>query len=125
MINYEYEADISTSTEIEFHFPGTQEDLEIAQEHFHNSIATREKFTQMCNNNAIRGIQSILRKKYGDAPVTVLTVLRTIRDNRYLDEQFLKDTFQLTTNDVHRALDRGLVPPSIKDSLAQYFEIKD
>ena len=125
MINYEYEANTSTSTEIEFHFPGTQEDLEIAQEHFHNSIAKRERFTQRCNNNAIHGIQSILRKEYGDAPVTVLTVLRTIRDNRYLDEQFLKDIFQLTADDVHRALDKGIVPPSIKDSLAQYFEIKD
>jgi len=125
MNNYEYEADFSTSTEIEFHFPGTQEDLENAQELFHKSIAKRERFIQMCNNNAIRGIQSILRKQYGDAPVTVLTVLRTIRDNRYLDEQFLKDAFLLTTDDVHRALDKGLVPPSIRDSLAQYFEIKD
>ena len=120
-----YEAEIFTGTEIEFHFPGTQEDLEDAQELFHNRIAKRERFIQMCNDNAIRGIQSILRKKYGDAPVTVLTVLRTIRDNWYLDEQFLKDTFFLTANDVHRALDGGLVPPSIKDSLAQYFEIKD
>ena len=120
-----HEADISTGTEIEFHFPGTQEDLENAQEIFHNRIAKREKFMQMCNHNAIRGIQSILRKKYGDAPVTVLTVLRTIWNNGYLDEQFLKDTFSLTTNDICRALDKGLIPPSIKDSLAQNFEIKD
>ena len=123
MINYE--AAISTGTEIEFHFPGTQEELENAQELFHNRIAKREKFIQMCNDNAIRGIQRILQKKYGNEPVTVSTVLRTIRDNWYLDEEFLKDTFLLTTEDVHRALDRGLVPPSIKDSLAQYFEIKD
>ena len=123
MVNRDTE--ISTGTEIEFNFPGTQEELEEAQKRFHSKIAREEEFDRRFNDNALRGIRSCIRKKHGDGPVSVLAVLRIIRDNGYMDDGFLKKTFQLTANDVRRALDRGLVPPSIRTMLSRHLAIKD
>ena len=123
MVNHDTE--ISAGTEIEFNFPGTQEDLEEAQERFHREIARREEFNRCFNDNALRGIQSSIRKKHGSNPVSVLDVLRIIRDNGYMDDEFLRNVFQLTTNDVRRALEQGLVPPSIKTTLSKHFATQD
>lgn len=123
MVNHDTE--ISASTEIEFRFPGTQEELEDAQERFHRQIARHEEFIRRSCDNGIRGIRRSICENYGGGPVSVLTVLKIIRENCYMDDEFLKNVFQLTENDVRRALDRGLVPPSIKTSLSRYFTIKD
>ena len=123
MVNRDTE--ISTGTEIEFNFPGTQEELEEAQERFHSRIAREEEFNRRFNDNALRGIRSCIRKKHGDGSVSVLAVLRIIRDNGYMDDEFLKTTFQLTANDVRRALELGLVPPSIKTMLSRHLAIQD
>ena len=111
------------STEIKFNFIGTPEELEEAQVRFHNSTLRRERYNQLCNRNSIRGIRYALRKKHGDSSVSVLNVLQAIFDNGYLDEKFLMDTFQLTINDINRALTLGIVPPSIKVHLSEYFEL--
>ena len=123
MVNRDTE--ISAGTEIEFIFPGTQEELEEAQERFHRKIARREEFDRRFNDNALRGIRNIISKKHGNRPVSVLDVLRIIRDNGYMDDEFLKTTFQLTANDVRRALELGLVPPSIKTTFSRHLAIQD
>ncbi len=111
-------------TEIEYNFPGDFDDLNEAQDRFHAQQDKKERFERLCNNNALNGIHNILRKKYKDAPITVLDVFAVIRDNGYLSDDFLKACFNLTVSDVRRALEKGLIPASIKSTLSQYFNIQ-
>lgn len=96
---------------------------EMQEEHLEQR-RRREEYGQLCNCNALRGIRHILRKEYGDNPITVIAFFRLLQTNGYLSEEFLSSTFSLTINDVRRGLEKGLVPPSVKNSLSQYFNIQ-
>ena len=96
---------------------------EMQEEHL-DQCRRIEQYNQLCNCNALRGIRHILRKEYGEKPVTVITFFKILQGNGYLSEEFLSSTFSLTMNDVRRGLEKGIVPPSVKITLSQFFNIQ-
>lgn len=122
MINHDTE--IASGTEIAFNFPGDFDDLNEAQVRFHNKRERLERHNWLCNKNSLKGIRNAIQKKYGQASITVCNVFEIIRDNGYLNDDFLSQTFALTVNDVRRGLENGLVPPSVKTAFSKYFNIQ-
>lgn len=96
---------------------------EMQDEHL-DQCRRAEQYNQLCNCNALRGIRHILRKEYGEEPITVIMFFKILQSNGYLSEEFLSSTFSLTINDVRRGLEKGIVPPSIKITLSQFFNIQ-
>ncbi len=118
--------DIETGfgSEIEYNVPGNYDELKEAQDHFHAKREKQERFERLCNNNALLDIQHIIRIMHKDTKVSMLDVFAVIRDNGYLSDEFLKPCFGLSVSDVRRGLEKGIVPPSIKITLSQYFNIQ-
>jgi len=126
MNDYEMTQDgASASSEIAYHFPGDEQELLNAQKHFHSRRAREERFEYQFIKNALCGLYAGIRRRFKDQPVSVLDILNVIKADGYLNNDFLKQDFGLTENDVLRALNQGIVPPTMKQTLSNFFNIKD